>query len=46
MNRFLLVVLFLLPLTLWSQINVDSIYLWDNDRGKSIQYFPTVGAIS
>lgn len=46
MNRFLLVVLCLLPLTLWSQINVDSIYLWDNDRGKSIQYFPTVAAIN
>ncbi len=46
MRKFLCFFLFLSSFPLWTQINVDSIYLWDNDRGKTRQLFPTVGALN
>ncbi|MEO0123912.1 MAG: T9SS type A sorting domain-containing protein [candidate division WOR-3 bacterium] len=44
MKKLLLLILIITPFILWAQVDVDSIYLWDNDRGKSMQYFPVVGA--
>lgn len=46
MKKFLCFFLVLSSFPLWAQINVDSIYLWDNDRGKTRQLFPTVGALN
>gem|GEM_PF-1174344 len=46
MRKFLWCFLSLSSFSLWAQINVDSIYLWDNDRGKSRQLYPMVGAVN
>ncbi len=38
-----LMILFIFPVVLFSQINQDTIYVWDNDRGQSRQFYPSVG---
>jgi len=45
MKKYLYAVVLItyLPLLLFAQIDVDTIYIWDNDRGKSSQRNPAVG---
>jgi hypothetical protein len=45
MRKYLYVVILItyLPLLLFAQIDVDTIYIWDNDRGKSAQRNPATG---
>ena len=37
-------ILVFIPILLFAQVNQDSIYIWDNDRGESNQWFPAVGS--
>jgi len=42
-NLFIFLLVMFLPSLIRAQINVDSIFIWDNDRGESNQSFPAVG---
>lgn len=43
---FYSLILLIWPVLFFAQVNQDTIYLWDNDRGQSRQLYPSVGAIN